>query len=235
LLISIQQPEFFPWLGFFDKIKQVDKVVFLDNVQFKKRYFENRNKIRTKTGWSWIRVPVIAKGRYTQLINEVEIDNSQKWQQKLVNSIKCNYSNKPHWFSSGGEELCELISKKEYTRLVEFNLEIISFISSKFKSESEYKMILASSLGTENKGSDLIHEICMKVGAKKYLSGRDGKDYLDEKKFKESSIQVLYQDFKHPVYEQHSSEGFLDTMSAIDLLFNYGCDGLEILNKPKYL
>ncbi len=124
MIVSIQQPEYFPWLGFFDKMLHADKIVFLDNVQFKKRYFENRNKIRTKTGYCWIRTPVLSKGKYTQNIMDVEIDNTQPWQRKLKNSIHHSYSKTQYW-KKNGEELCWIIGSKKYTHLINFNLAVI--------------------------------------------------------------------------------------------------------------
>ena len=123
MLISIQQPEYFPWIGYFDKMMKVDGVVFLDNVQFKKRYFENRNKIRTDQGWIWIRTPVLTKRKFAQKICEVELDNSQPWQRKLVSTLVRNYKKAPYW-NQIGDELCEIIMRP-YTLLVDLNLAVI--------------------------------------------------------------------------------------------------------------
>ena len=76
MFIAIQQPEHLPWIGFFNKMVQCDLYVYLDNVQFKKRYFENRNRIKTKDGVKWLTVSVWSKGQYTQKINEVIIDKT---------------------------------------------------------------------------------------------------------------------------------------------------------------
>ena len=165
MIISIQQPEFFPWLGFFDKMGKVDKVVFLDSVQFKKRYFENRNKLRTYQGWSWIAAPVVTKGKYRQKIMDVRIDGTQPWQRKIVNTLSMNYRKAPFW-RSGGQELCDLVSK-EYHRLVDFNLAIILFFAKKLDIEREWCM--ASDLDIETTGNELIRDICNKLGADRYL------------------------------------------------------------------
>jgi hypothetical protein len=227
-LISIQQPEFFPWLGYFDKIRQVDCVVFLDNVQFKKRYFENRNKVRTYQGWTYITAPVLSKGRYTQKINETEIDNSRPWQRDLVNTIQCNYRKTPYWRDLG-DELCALVVKP-CSRLVDFNLSVIFLMMRKLGLEREWK--LASSLGTAHGGSDLILEICVKMETERYLSGRDGRNYLDEKPFAEAGIQVLYQDFQHPGYSQlHGA--FESALSVIDLYFNHGPASLSMIEQAQ--
>lgn len=219
--ISIQQPEFFPWLGYFDKLRQVDKVVFLDNVQFKKRYFENRNKVRTYQGWTWLNIPVKTKGRYTQRIMEVEIDNSQPWQKRIVSAIRCNYRKATYW-EDYGESLCGLVSRP-YVLLVDFNLSVILFLMEKLGVKREW--YLSSALGTEHSGSDLILEICRKMHATDYLSGKDGGSYLKEEEFIKNGIKLHYQNFMHPVYKQFHG-GFFEGMSVIDLLFNYGPDSI---------
>ena len=221
--ISIQQPEFFPWLGFFDKIRQVEKVVFLDNVQFKKRYFENRNRVRTYEGWTWLVAPVITKGRYTQNINEVEIDNTQQWRKKLVGILEHNYRKAPFW-QELSPELCQIVSKP-IKCLVELNLAVILLMIYKFDLVKEW--VLASSLNTQHHGSDLILEICEKVGAQEYLSGRDGKEYLNLEVFKKKGIDVHFQNFVHPIYQQFHG-GFEQAMSAIDLYFNIGPESTNV-------
>jgi len=224
MIISIQQPEYFPWLGYFEKILLVEKVVFLDNVQFKKRYFENRNKIRTFQGWAWIVTPVITKGCFKQKIMDVNIDNSQPWQKKLVSTLTLNYKKTQFW-KEGGENLCELILKP-YKRLSEFNLSVILFFLKMLNIQKDY--CLASSLNTNSIGSQLILDICKKISAKEYLSGRDGKNYLDEKSFLDCGINVKYQNFIHPEYTQFH-KGFIPNMSILDLYFNYGPDSVDII------
>ncbi|MFC1623828.1 WbqC family protein [Candidatus Omnitrophota bacterium] len=222
--ISIQQPEFFPWLGYFDKLYQVDKVVFLDNVQFKKRYFENRNKVRTRDGWMWLNTPVKTKGRYTQKIMDAEIDNSKPWQKRIVSAIRCNYRRAPYW-EYYGESICGIVSRP-YKFLVDFNLSVILFLMEKLGVKREW--CLSSALSTEDLGSDLILEICRKMQATDYLSGKDGKSYLKEDGFVKNGIKLHYQNFIHPVYKQFHG-GFFEGMSVIDLLFNHGSESTDII------
>ena len=224
MIVTIHQPDFLPWLGFFDKLLTVDKIIIMDNVQFKKRYFENRNKIRTKQGWAWINTPVLTKGKFNQKIMDVKIDNSRPWQRKITSALKHNYGNATYW-EAVGEELCELISKP-YDRLVDFNLSVICFFMKKMEINLEYS--LASTLDTDHSGSGLILEICRKVKTVQYLSGRDGRNYLDEKEFIDNGIEIIYQDFKHPVYD-HFMGHFMPEMSVVDLFFNHGRDSVDII------
>lgn len=208
----------------------VDKAVFLDNVQFKKRYFENRNKIRICKDWTWIVTPVLTKGRFNQKIMDVMIDNSQPWQRKIISTLAQNYKSSPFWTESG-EQLCELITRR-WERLVDFNLAVIDFFMEKLEIKRDY--CLASSLDTKHTSSQLILEICRKMNASQYLSGRDGRNYLDEKSFIASGIEVIYQDFKHPVYSQFHGQ-FMPNMSIADLYFNHGRESMDIISKKLLL
>jgi len=97
MMVVIQQPEHLPWIGFFNKMAQCDLFVYLDNVQFKKRYFENRNKIKAEDGIKWITVPIYSKGKYTQNINQVVIDNESRWTKKYMGMIERTYKKSPFW------------------------------------------------------------------------------------------------------------------------------------------
>jgi hypothetical protein len=213
-----------PWLGFFDKVRQADTFVILDNVQFEKNYFQNRNKIRTKEGWIWLTVPVLAKGKSNQLIKDVQINNAVDWQSKHWKSINQSY-NKAPFFSKYNNYLKQIYSK-QWTRLADLNEEIIKHIVHELG--IQVKILRASTLGATGKGTDLLLQICQELKADTYLSGISGKNYLDEEQFKREGIKVIYQEFYHPIYKQ-VYEPFIPGMSVIDLLFNQGDKSLDII------
>ena len=93
--VVVLQPSYLPWIGYFEQIARADKFVFLDNVQFTRRDWRNRNKIRTNCGWSWLTVPIEQKNRYMQLLKETRIDNSIDWNKKHREAIRSNYSRAP--------------------------------------------------------------------------------------------------------------------------------------------
>lgn len=226
MIVAVQQPEHVPWLGFFDKMSMVDTLVLLDNVQFKKRYFENRNKIKTINGWQWVNVPVFTKNRYKQRINEVLIDDTQDWRRKYINSLIHSYS-KSEYFKGyfGG---VKKIIDSEWGKLVDLNIEFINFFRKSF-GLSSVSLVKASSLGLERdtKGSQLILDICGLLGARVYISGPDGENYLEMDAFRDKSIEVRFHHYAYPVYRQaHGS--FISHMSSLDFLFN--CGG-EAFNK----
>jgi hypothetical protein len=227
MIVSIHQPNFLPWLGYFHKLAESDIHVILDNVQFEKNSFINRNRLKIPSGWMWLTVPVLTKGKFGKNpINEVIIDSKSRWQEKMWKSIWLNYSRAP-FFKLYFEPLGEIL-KTPHEKLVDLNLSLQHFL---LKALSlEIKLIRASELKVEEKKSDLVLAICEKLGATIYFSGSLGQGYLEEDKFKDKGIKVIYQDYRHPVYHQLGGE-FVSHLSIIDLLFNLGPESLDILKR----
>jgi hypothetical protein len=221
--VAIHQPEHLPWLGFFHKILAVDLFVLLDNVQFEKNYFQNRNKIRTTDGWSWLTIP--ASYTMETKIHEVKISYSPRWKKKWYQSLFFSYKKAP-FFEYYFQPLMELINKN-WDYLSDLNIALIQILCD-FLS-IKVKMIRASELGVQGKSSALIASICKEVGAQIYLSGVSGKDYLKMADFDEIRTKVFFQEFHHPIYRQ-LHEPFIPCMSIVDLLFNHGEKSLEIIN-----
>lgn len=228
--IAIHQPEFMPWLGFFSKMALADIYVVFDHVQFKKRYFENRNRIVSpKKEISFIIAPVISKGRYAQAINDVEIDNSQVWKEALLKKIRCFYAKTPY-FDKYYEQLSLLIQAKDYKRLVDLNIDLINFFRKNLGIITP--MLYSSKMDVKAfKGSELILQICLLNKADIYLCGSSGVEYLKAEEFLQRGIQIEWLNYKSPVYKQ-LGEGFTADMSTLDLLFNHGEDSLSILMNP---
>ena len=211
------QPEFLPWLGFFHKLTLGDTYMIVDNVQFKKKHFENRNRIRSREGALWITVPVQTQGRFDQRIDEVAIDNRNPWRRKVLKSIEFNYAKTPHF-----EEYWPFFSAvlgREREGLAGLNEELIrgciDFLG------IDVKIVKSSELGVEAQGTDLIVAMCEAAGAEVYVSGQSGREYLDEEALAQSGVSLVYQVFEHPRYRQ-IAEPFIPQLSVIDLLFNEG-------------
>lgn len=224
--ITIHQPEHMPWLGFFHKINMADVYVVLDNVQYRRRYFQNRNKIRTKEGWRWVIVPLVKEKRDELLIKDTRIFTDDfAWNEDNLKTIYQNYCTakyfKHHW-----SDFKEIYSKIN-THLLDLNLGLIRFFLKKLGVMKE--IVFASSLGVSGEKGELIFNICKAIGAKAYISGISGKDYLDFKKFEMNGIEVIIQEFHHPVYQQ-LHKPFIPCLSIIDLLFNHGEKSLDLIN-----
>ncbi|MCU7834970.1 MAG: WbqC family protein [gamma proteobacterium symbiont of Taylorina sp.] len=228
MITAIHQPEFMPWAGFFQKMYLAEQFIILDHVQFKKRYFENRNKIVSPQGEvSYITVPVISKNKFTQAINAVKVDSQQQlWKQKILNKIKHYYS-KSKYFNLYFSELEDLFESFNSNKLIDLNIAIINFFRHHLNISTP--MIYSSSLSVEHfYASDLIFEICRKQSASIYLCGVSGRDYLNVGDFDNHSILVEWLEYKAPKYKQLSST-FFPYMSTLDLLFNHGDNSLNIL------
>lgn len=225
MIISVHQPHYLPWPGFFHKVGRSDGFVFLDTVQYEKRDFQNRNKIRQYNKWNWLTVPVKNKGRFTQKICEVEIDDTINWQKKHLNSIRMNYSRAPY-FDDLKDYFEETYSKK-WHYLVDLNFHFIKFFLEYL--EITTPIYFESKLKTTKTNTERIIEICKIQGADTYLSGIGAKAYLDEDKLKYAGIKLIYQDFKCPQYKQFVDTNFIPDLSIIDLLLNCGKKSKEYI------
>lgn len=193
--IVIHQPEHLPWMGYFDKMKQVDEYIFLDNVQYRKNYFQNRNRIPT----GWLTVPVITKGHISSQLKDIKIDNTQPWRRKYLGRIADCYRKCPyyHKYKDGIEEILGV----QWRRLIEINYAFIAFFRHYLKIDTP--VLMASELNVKGNNSALILDICKKTGATTYLSGPSGRKYLDKDIFK--GIELEFHDYSH-----------LNTFSALD-------------------
>jgi len=225
LIISIHQPAYLPWLGYFDKLMRGDIFVFLDNVQFEKNSFINRNKIKTPQGAIWLTVPAKLKGHLGKTIKETGIDNSKDWQKNHLSTIFFNYK-KARNFSVLYPEL-EKLYAKEYGNMSDLCYDQLLFWLDWLGIKKE--IINASELGLTSEKSDLVLEICGKLGATKYISGTLGRDYLESGKFKSAGIEIEFQEYNQPVYEQLWGE-YIPNLSILDYAMNNGKNDL-ILNK----
>ena len=228
MILSVHQPQYIPWIGYFDKINKSDCFVFLDDVKYKPREYQNRNRIRTKKEWMYLTVPIISKGLGCQKIRDAKIDNNFDWQRRHAKSLRVWYgrakSFKDHF------SFFEDVYTRKWEKLVDLNLYIIKYLLKELSIKTP--IYLESQMGISSQKTDRIIEICKQLEADTYLSGIGGKDYLEEEKFVQEGIKLEYQNFIHPVYHQRFMEDrscFLPYMSAIDLLFNEGRDSIGIL------
>lgn len=213
--VAIHQPEFLPWLGFFDKMKRVDTYIILDNVQFSKNGFQNRNRLVDSNGnVFWVTVPVKSTGHTNKRILDIKIENTQPWRRKLWGRIHSSYCRHP-FFNSLGSEL-EAIIQEPHSDLVGLNLEIIQFFRRCF--DINVPIVQASKLEIVGSRSELLLAACMEVGATTYLSGPSGHNYLNTQMFLSAGIDVEFHEFTSPA--QGKAQGF--NVSSLDLLLNYG-------------
>jgi len=223
--ISINQPAYLPWLGYYERIAVSDVHVVLDHVQFEKNSFINRNRITTKNGPAWLTIPVLTSGRFQALpINQVIIDNQPDWKRKHWESIRQAYRKSPH-FSLHEAFLTEFYAT-EWNLLLKYCMHLNEYLLDVLSIKTP--LILSSELGINSKKTDLVLDICKKLGATTYYSGALGKNYLDEEAFQAEGIEVVYQDYHHPVYRQMHIP-FVSHLSTLDLICNHGPESLGII------
>lgn len=227
LTAAIHQPNFLPWPGFFYKWARSDILVLLDDVQFVRRGFSNRVKIKGPAGARWLTIPVVKKGRYHQMVKDVEIEKTPGWQKKIAGSVQACYAKTPY-FKEYYPEFAAIIGK-DYTYLADLNIALLERLARHLGVEK--KMVRASQLpGVGGESSRHLVSICKAVGAERYLSGFGGQKYQDEQIFRANHIELLVYDFTPPVYPQLWGD-FIPGLSTLDLLMNCGPQSKELLLK----
>lgn len=231
MILTAHQPTYLPWLGLFHKIANADVFCYFDIAQYQKKDFNNRNKIKTYNGPIWLSVPVESKNHFQTSVGKIKIINNG-WNKKHFKSIKLAYK-KAKFFNDYIKDLEYLFLKKNYETLSELNLVFLKYFLKKIKIKTP--IILASDYNFKGRKSDLILDMCIKLNAKEYIFGEQGRNYADEKKFFDHGIKVHFQKYAHPIYDQIYGE-FLPNMSIVDLLFNEGSKSKEIIlkNNNKY-
>ena len=227
MIVAVHQPQYLPWLGYFDKIARADRFVLLDNVQFKKNEWQNRNRIKTAQGWQWLTVPVQYK--FPQRINEVPINNTVRWQHKHRQAILSNYKKAP--FFDYLEGFFEEALDRTWEWISDLNTFCVKALTQVLGIDTP--LFVASELGDfpEDPDERLI-ALTRHFGADTYLAGEGGRQYMDLDKYREQGVTVLFQDYEHPVYQQLYGE-FVPNLSVVDLIFNHGPESLEILRGEK--
>lgn len=222
--VVVLQPSYMPWLGYFDQMDRADVFVFYDVVQYDKNGWRNRNRIKTRQGAQWITVPVLQSKRHDQTNLEVEIDTRGDWAAKHTSSLEQAYAHARHV----DDYLPEIASvlHQPWTKLVDLNVRLTQTICGWLDIATECHR--CSELDVAGDRNERLLNICRRFGADRYISGDSAKDYLDEDAFRRSGIEVEWQDYRHPRYEQLHGE-FLPNLSVIDLLFNCGGESLAII------
>lgn len=217
-IVVVHQPDFMPYLGFFDRLLHADIYVVFDNVQFvaSSRGWTNRDKIKVPGGWKWITVGTKKAPRDSR-INEIQIFEDNEWRKRHLNLYYENYRHADYY-----DEIMPYIEELydyKCTRMMDFNLESIYMLNKLLDIDVDY--VVASELNPEGKNNRLIIDIMNKLGTRNYLSGIGARDYFEQSLYDEAGIHVIWQDWTPPVYKQQF-DGFIPYLSSIDLLFNCG-------------
>ena len=228
MVITIHQPEHLPWAGFFHKMSLVDKYVLLDNVQYKKNNWQNRNRIITRNGEEqWLTVPVKLKGHIQTTIKEIEINEQVDWRRIYWGRLNNSYCKHP-FYKTYSVKLYEIIHQHN-SNLRELNKDLIDLFRDILGIKNQ--LIWASDLCIHNKRTELIIEIVKTLGGETYISGPDGAKYLDLDLFEKENIRVLYHNFSPPKYD--ALNGFIYGLSTLDIIMNHGGNSASIIGIGK--
>lgn len=218
-VVAIHQPNFFPWLGYFDKLARADVFVVLDNVQFPKKggTWSNRVRLLVDGRPQWLTMPVVRTYHGARAVNEMEIDNTAPWRKKLLKTLELNYHRAPN-FSQVFPVVAELVQNPT-ANLAEYNWSGIESVATALGLDTS-KLVIASTLAAEGQATDLLVAIVRAVGGTAYLCGGGATGYQDDAKFAAAGLELIYQDFQHPVYPQGGTRDFVPGLSIIDALMH---------------
>jgi hypothetical protein len=215
MIVSIHQPAYLPWLGYFDRIAASDAFVFLDNVQFEKNSYTNRNRVKTAAGPLWLTVPVLSQGHLQKTLVDLEIDNRQDWKKKHLRSVEQNYR-RAACFAERYERFAASYAP-DAARLTELCYRQLNFWLQELAIPT--RVLRASELPVTGSKSELILALCRHLGATTYLSGPLGRSYLQQESFSAAGIELRYQNFVHPEYPQLFGE-FMPALAVVDFWLN---------------
>ena len=222
MIVSIHQPHYFPWVGYFDKIAKSDIFVLLDEVQLEKGSQMLRNRVLDNNGdIKYIKISADTKNFLNKSYNEILTKNIEGWTLKQKNALQ-NYYRKADSYKEVYPVFDEFLSK-EYALVCDWVIESIKVINNLLGINTP--MIKQSEIKYDHtqRKSDLVYSICKALDADTYLSGRGASmDYLDKGKFADNGIKIDFQNFVHPIYAQCNTDEFVKGISIIDMLFNCG-------------
>jgi len=227
--VAILQSNYIPWKGYFDMINMVDEFILYDDMQYTKRDWRNRNKIKTPQGLKWLSIPVDVKGKYFQKINETKISDNT-WKKKHWETIKHNYG-KTKYFKEYKDIFEELYLNSNEAYLSQINYKFIIAIndilgiSTKIRWSSEFDLVDGQ--------TEKLLGICKDCSADIYLSGPAAKDYFDENLAKQENIAVEWMDYSG--YEEYSQlhPPFEHGVTILDLIFNEGSNATKFMKSFK--
>jgi hypothetical protein len=218
VIVSAHQPNFAPWLGFFDKAWHSDVLVLLDTVQFIKRGYQNRARIKASGGPQWLTVPVVTKGRYDQATRDVEIDETARWRAAHLRTLRGVLARAPHR-DALLEAIEPIYARDDVHNLVEINVALIRMVAERLGLPA--RLVLASELELSGSSTRLMVSLTKAVGGDVYLSGPTGRTYLEPGLFTAEGVTLRYHDFASFTYPQLHGD-FVPGLSCFDYIANVG-------------
>jgi hypothetical protein len=231
-LVGIHQPNFLPWLGYFDKLARADVFVLLDTVQFPLTggTWMNRVRLLVAERPAWITVPIVRHQRRGHSVRDVRIDNSQPWRARVLRTIEQNYARAP-FFAEVMPHLSRVIEVAT-DDLATFNENGIRTLAAALQLDPS-KIVRASSLGASGRSTDLLVALTRAVGGTAYMCGGGASGYQEDAKFADGGVRLVHQQFVHPVYPQRCGSP-IPGLSVVDALMSCGFEGVARFTNPAW-
>lgn len=228
LRVAIIQSNYIPWKGFFDLIDSVDDFVIFDEVQYTRRDWRNRNKIKLPGGPIWLTIPVQVRQKFEQKISATKV-SSPRWAREHWLSISHAYARARYFdlYRDTIKELYDQCQSLEY--LSQINCLFIEAVCKLLSIKT--RLHQSSDFVSQEGRTERLAGICRQLGATAYISGPAAQDYLDEQVFSEMGIAVEW--FKYGPYATYEQlyPPYDAAVSVLDLLFNTG-EQARTLIKP---
>lgn len=223
----MHQPDYLPWLGYFNKIASVDTFIFFDTADFSKGGFHERNKIKTTTAWAYLTIPIPHQSLFKSL-NETLLPENIKWANKHWRSLEHCYGRTLYWnaYKDFFKNLYTQIDS--FKTLSDLNIEIITYMCRAFGLKTKLAKASDYKFDSNLKSTEAILAVIKQVGATEFLAGPSGKKYLQRDRFIDKNIELLFQEWQPKEYSQVHPP-FIGGLSALDLLFNEGPNSIKYL------
>lgn len=231
MLLSGHQPNYWPYPGLIGKIMKSDRFVYVTKVQFEKKSWQKRNRVRTKEGWTYLQIPTITKGKMEQNICDVLINNNEEWREKNYKTISLLYSKAP-FFREYHDFLEDLYTRKwEY--LADIDIYIMNYLLDLLKIDTE--ILYDKDFEFHGKKTDMLVDMCKQTGCDTYLSNLGSAAYVDISCFTDAGLNHQYINYVGEQYRQQFT-GFEEGLSILDMLMNCGTEKTReiLLNDQNY-
>ncbi|MDQ2865168.1 MAG: WbqC family protein [Candidatus Eremiobacteraeota bacterium] len=217
--VTIVQPSYIPWRGYFDLVRRADVFIFYDDVQYDKHGWRNRNRIKTPNGLTWLTIPVLSKGTLARhaSVKEVEIDERSDWRAKHLESVRHAYRRAPYF-----DETYEFLRNAYANRsrfLAEFTIDVTEKLARRMGIQSKFSR--SSELPVTGHKMDRLMATLRAVDATHYISGPSARSYIEPSRFAEVGITLEYINYRYAPYPQLHGD-YEPNVSVIDLLMMTG-------------
>lgn len=217
MILSGHQPNYLPYAGLIGKIMMSDKFIYVTKVQYERKSWQNRNRVRSVDGEVLLTVPTLKKGKFDQLICDVEINNDINWRKKHFNSIRLNYKNSK--FYNVYIDFFENLYSKDWTNLCELDIYIMNYILKELDIKTE--ILYDKDFTFEGKKTNFLTDMCKKTNCETYLSNKGSENYVDLSVFLNENLNHIYMNYIGQEYKQ-CFRNFVPYLSIIDMMFNCG-------------